>query len=159
MPNHPIAIEQIIHYESKLNLICVDDIHLGTEKPELEHLLFRLYNYAEQRNIHMIWAINHGDVSPFSRRDLNSRLKAMLSIDLLPYTPAQTLAILMQHLQNSQSSLSQEVCQLLIHQYTRNLTDLINKAKEIEQHACSQQRKVTLKMCKELIGHDLHQLD
>lgn len=152
----PTDIEALLHTNLSGILLCIDDIHLACEHPDLEHLLFKLYNQAELAGSFMIWGKqgNH----PFERKDLQSRLQAMLKITLNTYSPTETLTILQQHLQETQSSIPVNICEYLIKRYTRNIPKLFSKLKEIEEHAHSLQKKVTLKMCKELT-EDLHQLD
>lgn len=153
---NPTEIESLLTRKLNNTLICVDDIHLAKDHSDLEHLLFKLYNHAELEGCLLIWAQqSEGNVS---RKDLQSRLQSMLRIGLNVYPPNEILAILLQYLQVNQSSISPAICEYLIKHYTRNVSQIIRKIKEIEQHALSIQKKVSLKMAKELT-EEFHLLD
>lgn len=152
----PREIEALLNQTLSGNLICIDDVHLASGHPDLEHLLFKLYNHAELSGSFLIWGKRPN--IDFERKDLQSRLQAMLEIQLQSYPPREILSILEQYLQDTQSSVPLNICEYLIKHYTRNIPSLISKLKEIEAHAHSLQKKVTLKMCKSLI-EDLHLLD
>ena len=154
---NPAHLEALLSRPLSGELVCIDNVHLAAQHDDLEHLLFRIYNHAEMAGCKLVWSMQKSH--QFSRKDLLSRQQSMLAIELLPYTPDETHAILLQYLSLSQSYIAPEICTLLIKKYTRNLSLLIGKLKEIEQYACSTQKKVTLKMAKELIFSDLHQLD
>lgn len=151
----PTEIEKLLTRKLSDTLVCIDDIHLAAGHTDLEHILFKFYNHAEIEGCTLVWAQQTTD--PFLRKDLQSRLHAMLKIDLKSYTPTEILSILLQYLRETQSSIPASICEHLIKHYTRNIPRLLSKLKEIEDHAHSLQKKVTLKMCKELI-EDLHQL-
>jgi|GEM_PF-6293096 DnaA family protein len=152
----PTDIETILLRNLNGLLICIDDVELAQGHLELEHLLFKLYNQVELAGCLMVWGKQSN--IPFSRKDLQSRSQAMLKIQLLTYPPAETLMLLEQYLIETQSSIPLPICEYLIKNYTRNMTKLLIKIKEIEEHAYSLRKKITLKMCKELI-EDLHLLD
>lgn len=152
----PTDIEAILHSKLPGTLICIDDVEKALHHQDLEHLLFKLYNHAELTGCLMIWGKQNN--TPFDRKDLQSRLQSMLQITLNAYTPREVLTILEQHLRETQSSVPLNICEYLIKHYTRSIPQLLSKIKEIEEHANSIQRKITLKMCKELT-EDLHQLD
>lgn len=154
---NPADIELLLTRPLSGELVCIDDVHNATLHDDLEHLLFRLYNHTELAGCKLIWSMNKKN--QFSRKDLMSRQQAMLAIELMPYSPDEVYQILLQHLNAIQSPMPEEVCGLLLKSYTRNLPKLISKVKEIEEHACSLHKKVTLKLAKELISSDLHQLD
>lgn len=154
---HPTTISALLSAKLTNTLVCIDDVHLAENHIDLENLLFKLYNHAELENCLLIWSTQKS--TPFSRKDLQSRLQSMLSIQLKPYPPNDVLAITLQYLALTQSSIPSTVCEFLIKNYSRNIPKLISKLKEIEEHACSIQKKITLKMAKELIYKDLHQLD
>ncbi|MCP8352148.1 DnaA ATPase domain-containing protein [Candidatus Synchoanobacter obligatus] len=153
---NPADIEMFFSQPIAGDLICIDDVHLATKHSDLEHNLFRLYNHAELSGSKLIWS--KSSQCQFQRKDLQSREQSMLSIQLLPYTPNETYQILMQHLEQSQSTISGDICQLLIKDYTRNISKLLCKLKEIEAYAHSTQKKVTMKMARELIQADIHPL-
>ena len=154
---HPTDIEALLNKRLAGSLLCIDNIDLSPESPELEKLLFRLYNHVELEGCKMILGMNKNPI--FTRKDLESRVSSMLSFKLLPYAPEEILNILLEHLQQSQSRMSPEICKMLIKEHSRSISKLISKINEIEEHACSLQKRVTLKMAKELIDADLHQLD
>lgn len=154
---NPADIEALLTRSLTGELICVDGVHTAALHDDLEHSLFRLYNHAEMAGCKLIWSMHKN--CQFSRKDLTSRQQAMLAIELLPYNPEEILQIFEQHIQQDQLFIPKEVCAFLIKYYTRNINQLMSKAKEIEQYACSVQKKATLKMAKSLIFSDLHQLD
>lgn len=154
----PQHIENLLKKETLPQLVCIDDTQLATNNKELEVLLFRLYNHIEQSGKKMIWASRDFNLSPFSRKDLNSRYSAMLSLELHPNSPEENYLIIKHFIQQSQIVISNEACQLLIKEYNRDLSALTNKLKEISAYACSHKKKITLKICRNLIGYDLHQL-
>ncbi len=154
---NPADIESLLSRPLAGELVCVDGVHAAALQDDLEHALFRLYNHAEMEGCKLIWSMHK--TCHFSRKDLISRQQAMLAIELLPYSPNEILKIMEHHINHDQLFIPKEVCDFLIKNYTRNINQLISKAKEIEQYACSIQKKVTLKMAKSLIFSDLHQLD
>lgn len=155
--NYPTDIEALLNQKLSGKLICIDDIDLSSGHSDLENMLFRLYNHAELEGCKMIWGMKKSAI--YTRKDLQSRVSSMLSIELMPYSPDETLEILMGHLTLIQSHIPIDVCKLLIQKHSRHISRLISKVREIEQHSCLVQKRVTLKMVKELIDEDLHQLD
>ncbi|MEC7030246.1 MAG: DnaA/Hda family protein [Pseudomonadota bacterium] len=154
---NPADIEALLSRSLAGELVCIDGVHTASLHDDLEHTLFRLYNHAEMAGCKLIWSMHKN--CEFTRKDLVSRKQAMLSIELLPYNPDEILQILEHRVSRDQLFIPKEVCAFLIKNYTRNINQLISKAKEIEQYAYSVQKKVTLKMAKSLIFSDLHQLD
>ena len=155
----PGTIENMLKHDKWADLICIDDVQLAVGNENLELLLFRIYNKAEQTNSKLIWATSDLAQKPFSRKDLNSRYCAMLLLELNPYTIAEINLIVKHFILHSQIVISDDACKLLVKEYTRNLSALISKLKEIDAYANSQKKKITLKICRDLIGGDLHQLD
>ena len=154
---NPADIESLLSRSLTGELVCIDDIHNALLHDDLEHLLFRLYNHVELAGCKLIWSMR--SKIEFARKDLKSRQQSMLAIELFPYSIDEIHLILLNYLRSTQSQIPEDVCKVLIKNYTRSLPKLINKMKEIEEHACSLQKKVTMKMAKELISSDLHQLD
>ncbi|MDC3180579.1 DnaA/Hda family protein [Gammaproteobacteria bacterium] len=155
----PHKIESLIQQAHWAQLICIDDIQLATRSSEHEMLLFRLFNFSEQYGAKLLWSINCFDAKPFERKDLNSRFSSMLHLDLKPNTISEMQLILKHYALQSQIVISDEACALLLKEYTRNLSALISKLKEIDAYASSHKKKITQKICRDLIGSDLHQLD
>lgn len=153
---NPIDLEALLERPLTGELICIDNVDKAATHSDLEHLLFRTYNHAEMAGCKLIWSAQ--STPNFVRKDLTSRQQSMLSIDLMPYRPDEILNIIEQYVALSQSLIAPEICELLTKRYTRNLSQLIGKIKEIEQYACAVHKKVTLKMAKELIFSDFHQL-
>ena len=156
---HPHKVERLISGNLHAALICIDDINLAFGNEELELLLFKLYNHVEQVGSKLIWACTNFEPHPFQRKDLNSRYRAMLSLQLSPYTLPEAELILKHYILQSQIAISDEACRLLLREYSRNLSALISKLREIDAYASSHKKKITLKICRDLIGGDLHQLD
>jgi chromosomal replication initiation ATPase DnaA len=156
---HPHLIDSLIQQSHFASLICIDDAQLAQQSPEHELLLFRLFNLSEQYGSKLLWSINHFQAQPFERKDLNSRFSSMLALDLCPYALSEMQLILKHYIIQSQIVISDEACALLLKEYTRNLSALISKLKEIDAYASSHKKKITQKICRDLIGSDLHQLD
>ena len=154
---NPADIESLLTRPLSGELVCIDDVSNASTHDDLEHLLFRLYNHAELAGCKLIWSMNKKQ--EFARKDLKSRQQAMLAIELIPYSLEEVHQIIMQYIHHAQSQITEDACKLLTKNYTRSIPKLISKIKEIEAHACSVQRKVTLKMVRDLISSDLHQLD
>jgi len=136
----------------KLDLVCVDDLHVIAGNAAWEQALFHCFNRIREANGRLLIssrkrlsALNIG------LPDLASRLAWGLRLPLIPLEDQDKLKVMDMHSDALGFSLSEEVQQYLLKHHERSISALIQTVESLHQAALISKRRITVPLAREVL--------
>ncbi len=136
----------------KLDLVCVDDLHVIAGDDAWEEALFHCFNRIREANGRLLVssqkrlsALNIG------LPDLASRLAWGLRLPLLPLEDHDKLAVINLHSSSLGYSLPEDVQQYLLKHHDRSMAALIQTVENLHRAALTSKRRITVPMAREVL--------
>jgi DnaA family protein len=136
----------------KLDLVCVDDLHVIAGNKAWEEALFHCFNRIRESNGRLLIssrtrlsALNLG------LPDLASRLAWGLRLPLLPLEDQDKLAVINLHINALGFSLPEDVQQYLLKHHDRSMAALIQTVEKLHQAALTNKRRITVPLAREVL--------
>lgn len=136
----------------KLDLVCVDDLHVIAGDEAWEEALFHCFNRIREANGRLLVssrkrlsALNLG------LPDLASRLAWGLRLPLMPLEDQDKLAVINLHCDALGFSLPEDVQQYLLKHHDRNMAALIQVVENLHQAALTNKRRITVPLAREVL--------
>jgi len=136
----------------KIDLICLDDIHLIAGDEHWQQAIFDLYNRVLEENNYLLIS---GDESAqqlgISLPDLVSRLSWGLTEQVKPLDDEEKIAALQYRATQRGLFLSDEVVKFLLNRLSRDMSSLIESLDMLDKASIQEQRKITIPFIKEVL--------
>ena len=136
----------------KLDLVCVDDLHVIAGDGAWEEALFHCFNRIREANGRLLVssrkrlsALNLG------LPDLASRLAWGLRLQLTPLEDRDKLAVINLHSSAIGYSLPEDVLQYLLKHHDRSMAALIQTVENLHQAALINKRRITVPLAREVL--------
>lgn len=145
------AIESLQGLE-KLDLVCVDDLHVIAGDDAWEEALFHCFNRIRQANGRLLVSSQQRlSALNLGLPDLASRLAWGLRLPLLPLEDKDKLAVI--NLQSTALgySLPEDVQQYLLKHHDRSMIALIQTVENLHRAALTSKRRITVPMAREVL--------
>lgn len=155
------AIESLIGLE-KLDLVCVDDLHLIAGDEAWEEALFHCFNRIRKANGRLLVSSRQRlSALNLDLPDLASRLGWGLRLPLLPLEDHDKLAVINMHSAALGYSLPEDVQQYLLKYHDRSMAALIQTVENLHQAALTHKRRITVPLAREVLkaGKDYQHAD
>jgi DnaA family protein len=136
----------------KIDLICLDDIHLIAGDKHWQQAIFDLYNRVLEENNYLLIS---GDESAqqlgISLPDLVSRLSWGLTEQVKPLDDEEKIVALQYRATQRGLFLSDEVVKFLLNRLSRDMSSLIESLDLLDKASIQEQRKITIPFIKEVL--------
>lgn len=136
----------------KLDLVCVDDLHVIAGDKAWEEALFHCFNRVREANGRLLVssrkrlsALNLG------LPDLASRLAWGLRLPLMPLEDQDKLAVINLHSNALGFSLPEDVQKYLLKHHDRSMVALIQTVENLHQAALTNKRRITVPLAREVL--------
>jgi len=136
----------------KLDLVCVDDLHVIAGDEAWEEALFHCFNRIREANGRLVVssrirlsALNLG------LPDLASRLAWGLRLPITPLEDQDKLKVIDLHSLALGFSLPEDVQQYLLKHHDRSMTALIQTVESLHQAALTNKRRITVPLAREVL--------
>jgi DnaA family protein len=136
----------------KLDLVCVDDLHVIAGDDAWEEALFHCFNRIREANGRLLVSSQQRlSALNLGLPDLASRLAWGLRLPLLPLEDKDKLAVI--NLQSAALgySLPEDVQQYLLKHHDRSMTALIQTVENLHRAALTSKRRITVPMAREVL--------
>jgi len=145
------AIESLQGLE-KLDLVCVDDLHVIAGIDAWEEALFHCFNRIREVNGRLLISSR----KPLSELDIGlpdlaSRLAWGLRLPLIPLEDHDKLKVISMQSHALGFSLSEEVQQYLLKHHERSMSALIQTVENLHQAALITKRRITVPLAREVL--------
>jgi len=145
------AIESL-HGLEKLDLVCVDDLHLIAGDKAWEEALFHCFNrIKEARGRLLVSSRIRLSGLNLGLPDLASRLSWGLRLPLVPLEDQDKLAVINLHSNALGLSLSEEVQHYLLKHHDRSMVALLKTVENLQQAALTNKRRITIPLAREVL--------
>ena len=136
----------------KLDLVCVDDLHVIAGDKAWEEALFHCFNRIREANGRLlISSRNQLSALDIGLPDLASRLAWGLRLPLIPLEDHDKLKVISMHSDALGFSLSEEVQQYLLKHHERSMSALIQTVENLHQAALVTKRRITVPLAREVL--------
>ena len=136
----------------KLDLVCVDDLHVIAGDQAWEEALFHCFNRIREARGRLLVSSNKRlSALDLSLPDLASRLAWGLRLPLLPLEDADKLTVINLHSNALGISLPADVQKYLLKHHDRSLAALIKTMENLHQAALTNKRKITVPLAREVL--------
>lgn len=149
LPNNAIASLQGLE---KLDLVCVDDLHVIAGDAAWEEALFHCFNRIREANGRLLVSSRRRlSALQLGLPDLASRLAWGLRLPLLPLDDDDKLKVIELHSNALGLSLPGDVQQYLLKHHDRSMTALIQTVDNLQQAALTHKRRITIPLAREVL--------
>ena len=149
LPKEAIASLQGLE---KLDLVCVDDLHVIAGDEAWEEALFHCFNRIREANGRLLVSSRKRlSALDLGLPDLASRLAWGLRLPLLPLADNDKLAVIDLHSNVLGLSLPEDVQQYLLKHHDRSMTALIQTVENLHQAALTNKRRITVPLAREVL--------
>ena len=132
------------------HLICIDNIDSLLPNSQWQFALFDLINRVlEQGHSIILTSQKRVDDSDFTLPDLRSRLVWGETYRLAPLDDAQIQAALSQYIESKQVKFQDQSLSYLLNHFPRDISILKSYIDEIDMHALSQKKAITIPLIKD----------
>lgn len=136
----------------RLDLVCVDDLHVIAGDEAWEQALFHCFNRIREAGGRLLISSQQ----PLSELDINlpdlaSRLAWGLRLQLLPLEDQDKLKVISMQSDALGFSLSEEVMQYLLKHHDRSMAALIQTVERLHQAALINKRRITIPLAREVL--------
>ena len=136
----------------KLDLVCVDDLHVVAGNPRWEEALFHCFNRIRQANGRLLVSSRERlSALTLGLPDLASRLAWGLRLQLLPLQDEDKLEVIRLHVNSLGIELPEDVQQYLLKYHDRSTEALIKTVENLYQAASAHKRKITIPLAREVL--------
>ena len=136
----------------KLDLVCVDDLHVIAGDQAWEEALFHCFNRIREANGRLLVSSRKRlSALDLGLPDLASRLAWGLRLPLLPLADNDKLAVIVLHSNALGLSLPEDVQQYLLKHHDRSMTALIQTVENLHQAALTNKRRITVPLAREVL--------
>lgn len=136
----------------KLDLVCVDDLHVIAGDEAWEEALFHCFNRIREANGRLLVSSRKRlSALDIGLPDLASRLAWGLRLPLLPLADNDKLAVIDLHSNALGLSLPEDVQQYLLKHHDRSMTSLIQTVENLHQAALTNKRRITVPLAREVL--------
>ena len=136
----------------QLALVCIDDIDAIAGHALWEEALFHFYNQALASGTRfMISAALPPKGIDFGLPDLQSRLSALMSIELKPLQDTHKVAAIKLRAEHRGFTLTDEVVQFVLSHYQRDMQALVQLLEILDHASLMAKRKITIPFVKSVI--------
>jgi DnaA family protein len=137
----------------KLDLVCVDDLHVIAADKAWEEALFHCFNRIRQANGRLLVSSRKRlSALKLGLPDLVSRLAWGLRLPLLPLADQDKLAVINLLTTALGFSLPEEVLFYLLKHQDRSMAGLIHTVENLHQAALTHKRRITVPLAREVIN-------
>jgi len=136
----------------RLDLVCVDDLHVIAGDEAWEQALFHCFNRIREAGGRLLISSQQ----PLSELDINlpdlaSRLAWGLRLQLLPLEDQDKLKVISMQSDALGFSLSEEVMQYLLKHHDRSMAALVQTVERLHQAALINKRRITIPLAREVL--------
>jgi DnaA family protein len=136
----------------KLDLVCVDDLHVIAGSKAWEEALFHCFNRIREAHGNLVVSSNKRlSALNLGLPDLASRLAWGLRLQLLPMADPDKLAVINLHSDALGISLPADVQKYLLKHHERSLTALIKTVEDLHHAASIHKRRITVPLAREVL--------
>ena len=136
----------------KLDLVCIDDLHVIAGDQAWEEALFHCFNRVREANGRLLVSSRERlSALELGLPDLASRLAWGLRLQLTPLDDHEKLAVINLHSDALGLNLPEEVQQYLLKRHDRSLTSLIHSVESLQQAAITHKRRITIPLAREVL--------
>ena len=136
----------------KLDLVCVDDLHVIAGDEAWEEALFHCFNRIREANGRLLVSSRKRlSALELGLPDLASRLAWGLRLPLLPLADSDKLAVIDLHSKALGLILPEDVQQYLLKHHDRSMTALIQTVENLHQAALTNKRRITVPLAREVL--------
>lgn len=136
----------------KLDLVCVDDLHVIAGDQAWEEALFHCFNRIREANGRLLVSSRKRlSALDLGLPDLTSRLTWGLRLQLLPLEDHDKLAVINLHSSALGYSLPEDVLQYLLKRHDRSMAALIQTVENLHRAALTSKRRITVPMAREVL--------
>ncbi len=149
LPNDAIASLQGLE---KLDLVCVDDLHVIAGDGAWEEALFHCFNRIREANGRLLVSSRERlSALELGLPDLASRLAWGLRLQLQPLADHDKMAVINLHSDVLGLSLPEDVQQYLLKHHDRSMAALIHTVESLHQAALTLKRRITVPLAREVL--------
>ncbi|MGE3919355.1 MAG: DnaA regulatory inactivator Hda [Gammaproteobacteria bacterium] len=136
-----------------VDLICLDDLHFLSDKPDWQEGLFHLYNRCLNTNTRLIFADRKSasDLN-LTLADLKSRLSSVLSFEIYELSDEEKLKILVKRAKEQGMILSEEVSMFVWRRSNRSMKHLLEILNKLACASLSAKHKLTIPFVKAVLN-------
>jgi len=150
--NHSQFLPQIFDDLENQECVCIDDVDAIAGNREWEEALFHFYNRARENKVSLlVSAKNLPKQTNYLLLDLQSRLNNGLILEIKNLSDAEKKQALQMRAALRGINLSDEVCNYLIHHYSRNMRDLFMVFEKLDQASLAAKRRLTTPFVKSVM--------
>ena len=136
----------------KLDLVCVDDLHIVAGDPAWEEALFHCFNRIREANGRLLVSSRERlSALKLGLPDLASRLAWGLRLQLAPLEDHDKLDVINLHSNALGLNLPEEVQKYLLKHHDRSMTALIHTVESLQQAAITHKRRITIPLAREVL--------
>lgn len=136
----------------KLDLVCVDDLHVIAGDKAWEEALFHCFNRIREARGRLVVSSNKRlSALELVLPDLASRLSWGLRLPLLPLEDKDKLAVINLHSNALGFGLPEDVQAYLLRNHDRSLAALIDTVEKLHQAALIHKRRITVPLAREVL--------
>jgi DnaA family protein len=134
-------------------LVCLDNVDAVLGQSQWETSLFHLFNRVRDLGGRMLWSAACGPHElAINLPDLASRLSWGLVFQIQPLSDDDMMDALAMRARNLGLELSPEVAQFIQYRCSRNLGELYDVLRQLDQASLSEQRRLTVPFVKQVLG-------
>jgi DnaA-homolog protein len=149
---HKILKAELFQDLETLDLVAIDDIESIAQISELEQAIFNLFNEFKARNKRLIFTTRTAIPQlSFQLPDLQSRLKATLSLELKPLSDQDKIKVLTHYTDSNGLRINKETLEYLIRRYSREMHDLLSVIRQLDHYSLREKQKITIPFIKKWI--------
>lgn len=149
LPREAIASLQGLE---KLDLVCVDDLHVIAGDSAWEEALFHCFNRIRETNCRLLISSRERlSALELGLPDLASRLAWGLRLQLMPLEDQDKLKVINLHCDTLGLSLPEDVQQYLLKHHERSMVALIRTVENLQQAALIHKRRITIPLAREVL--------
>ncbi len=149
LPKNAVASLQELE---KLNLVCVDDLHLIAGDPAWEEALFHCFNRIREANGSLVVSCRiQLSALRLGLPDLASRLAWGLHTLLLPLAEHDKLRVMGQHSEALGIKLPDDVQHYLLRRQERSMAALLHTVDKLHHLALTNKRRITVPLARETL--------
>ena len=136
----------------KLDLVCVDDLHVIAGDNAWEEALFHCFNRIREANGRLLVSSRERlSALELGLPDLASRLAWGLRLQLVPLEDNDKLAVINLHSDALGLVLPEDVQQYLLKHHDRSMAALIHTVENLQQAALTHKRRITIPLAREVL--------
>jgi DnaA family protein len=137
----------------KLDLVCVDDLHVIAGDGAWEEALFHCFNRIREANGRLLVASRERlSALRLGLPDLASRLAWGLRLQLQPLEDRDKMAVIELHSAALGLSLPEEVLDYLLKHHDRNMAALIQTVERLNEAALTVKRRITVPLARQVLN-------